>query len=180
MLRLNQRKFLLLDFQWLVDWFNAEDTPQSNGIHGLLRQYYTLETFIHLCLHNLDANMNWLDERIQPEVETNVLTTDQEQKLYKYAEALYTNIHWRIEDPLSKNPELIPTPDNNLQYDLIGFTGTTGIIGLGESTEQQYPTFEESYGSFGNEKWRSEISNNPLLQAVAPIIIGKCAAFETF
>lgn len=179
LLHLKERKFLMVDFQWLYDWFHTEDTEQSNGIHALFRKFYSLEDFIHLALEN--RKIDFFENRIQPEVDVNVLTTDQEQTLYLYCNALFTNVHLRMEETLGWDEKLIPTEENNNSYNLVGFFGTTGIIGLGENVDYvRYPTFKESYGSFGNEKWRSKICSNPILQTVAPIINGECEPLRTF
>lgn len=179
LLRLKERKFLMVDFQWLYDWFHTEDTEQSKGIHAIFRRYYSLEDFIHLVLEN--RKMDFFENRIQPEVDVNVLNSDQEQSLYLYCDALFNNVHFRLEDTLGWDEKLIPTEENNNTYNLVGFFGTTAIIGLGENVDYvRYPTFKESYGSFGNEKWRNKIVSNPILQTVAPIINGECKPFATF
>lgn len=173
MFGLKERKFLMVDFQWLHDWYHSSDTHNSWQTHENLRKFFSLEDLIFLCME--DPDLKFVDERIQPAVEVNVLTTDQEQTLYEFVKAIYTNIHMRLESTLDFDEKLIPTPENNNRYNLVGFFGTTAIIGLGEIEEYtEYPTFKESYGSFGTEKWRSEICANPVLQTVAPIIDGEC------
>ena len=88
----------MVDFQWLYDWFHTEDTEQSKGIHTIFRRYYSLEDFLHLVLEN--RKMDFFENRIQPEVDVNVLNSDQEQSLYLYCDALFNNVHFRLEDTL--------------------------------------------------------------------------------
>jgi hypothetical protein len=162
-----------VDFQWLYDWYHTEDTAQSKGVHAHLRQFYSLEDLIHLILENHDVE--FIEERTMPEVSVNVLTPEQESNLHDFVKALFTNVHMRLKETLDWDEELIPSEKNRNTYNLVGFFTTTAIIGLGENVDYiRYPTFKESYGSFGNEKWRSAICSNPVLQAVAPIIDGEC------
>lgn len=172
-LHLKEKKFLLTDLNWLYDWYQADDVPESKNVHSLMRKHFRLDDFIHKCLENHDTE--FIHEHLAPELATNTLTVAQEELITELAMALFTNLHANLEESLNFDESLIPTPDNRNSYNLVGFFGTTAIIALGENVDySRYPTFEEAYGDFNTAKWRDKICDNPVFQTVVPVIHRDC------
>lgn len=180
LLRLKEKKFIFINLDWLHNWYHCEgDDPEENKVFAMLRSYWTLPDFIHQCLEN--ETTDFIYEKTSADMEVNALSAKQEEHLRNFATGLYEAIHKRLIQSLDFDDRLIPNTENNNAYNLVGFFGTSAIIGLGENVDYvRYPSFKDAYGDLRVKEWRDKICGNDVFQTIIPIIDGECEPFATF
>lgn len=168
--RLKDKKFLLLDIEWLYELYNRED--DENKVYGRIRTYFEngIEDLLHLSLSQPDTN--FIHEMVEPAKLDNTITFDEETEIYRLLEAVYLKINNDVAQSVA--------PKEYSCLNLVGFFGLTAIIGLSDDKPLQYPSFRELYGSVGAQQLRAEISNNAVLQTYLPFINGAAGKLLTF